>query len=364
MKIIFIFDSLAPNNARKYLIDEILFIRSEDVDARVLTLEEEDMKNTLYSDALFTKESFALLPFGKWWNFKDWKKLKEYLEKEHPDLVITCGIKADTIGRIAAKISRVPMKVFVFAHDLSEVRQRKKIYDDIFSHITDQYIVTSEEAKTALSRLEVSPEKITVLQDGIRLENYGQPSAHDIRGELGIAPDEFVFIFLGELTSEKNIPALLRAMAKVPVGRLIIAGDGSAKSEAKTISDGLGLSERVIFLESYSDIPGLLSSSNAMVISSKKEEGFPRNILLGLLSGLPVIATDFYGVEVLVKNKENGIIVKQQDSAEMARVMEEMTTNGESYESLRRNTQRDLEKYSLATHAIKLLSLAQKTQAK
>ena len=44
MKIIFMFDSLAPDSAREYLIDEFAFLRSRDIDARVLTLATENLR--------------------------------------------------------------------------------------------------------------------------------------------------------------------------------------------------------------------------------------------------------------------------------------------------------------------------------
>ncbi|MCK9351753.1 MAG: glycosyltransferase family 4 protein [Candidatus Paceibacterota bacterium] len=362
MKIIFIFDFLAPNDARKYLVDEIMFLRSQSIDARVVTLGKEDMSNTLYSDALFSRETFACVPIPKLWKFSDWKKLKKYLEDEHPDLIITCDAKADVVARIAARLSRIPMKVFVFAHNVSDIAKRTKFYDDVLSHVTDYYIVTSEVAKIALSKMEVSPKKIAVLPDGISLEKYGLPPSRDIRAEYGIAPDEFVFIFLGDLIPSKNVPVLLRAMEKIPVGRLLIVGDGREKAALKELSSSLGLSDRVIFEDSTLDVANLLMVSNAMVLPSKTDERLPLSVILGLYSGLPVITTELPGISELVKDRENGLIVRQQDSVELSRAMVELMTNGELYAKLKANAPKDLEKYSVSAHAVKLLTLFQEKQ--
>jgi glycosyltransferase involved in cell wall biosynthesis len=359
MKIIFIFDSLVPSDVRKYLVDEILFLRVQGIDVRVVTLGVEDAKNTLYSDTLFTKETFTSLRIARWWNFTEWKKLKNYFETERPDLIITADTKADIVGRIVARISRVSMKVFVFAHDLSDISKRVKFFDDVLSHVTDYYIVTSEKAKLALSKFEVSLKKIVVMRDGILFEKYGQPPTRNIRGEFGIAPDEFVFVFLGELISEKNIPVMLRALARMSTGRLFIIGDGPEKAELKFLANSLDLKERVIFLDSYFDIPGLLVSSNAMILPSKTEEDISQPVILGLLSGLPIIATETEGTKELVKNQENGIFIRPQDSEDLAHAMNELIKNREFYESLRKNTRKELAKYSLSAHASKLLALAQ-----
>jgi len=364
MKIVFIFDSLAESETHRYLLEEIFFLRAQDIDARVVTLAEEDPKNTLWSETLFTKENFTAVPIPKLWKFPDWKKLRLHLEYEMPDLVITYGAKADLCGRVVAKLAKVPIKLFVFAHDLADIRKRTKFYDDILSHVTDRYIVTTEEAKIALSKLEVSPKKIAVLRDGIDLGKYGIPPTHEIRSSLGISNDEFVFTFIGELLPEKNVPVILRALVKLQRGRLVIVGDGPEMKSLALLAEGLELKDRVVIKDKYFDIPGLLAVSDAMILTSKAEPEFPIILVLGLASGLPVIATDFPGVEKVIQKDVNGLIVRQQDSFELARVMEELMSNAQLYETLKKNTRNDLAQYSLATHAAKLLALAQERPGK
>jgi glycosyltransferase involved in cell wall biosynthesis len=357
MKIVFIFDSFVPNETKRYLLEEILFFRSRDIDARVLSLSREDPKNTLYSESIFTKESFASLPIDNMWNWKEWRKLRIHLKSESPDVIITCGEKADVMGRFLARKIRVP-KIFVFAHDSEEVKERKKIREIFLSRITDRYIVSSEEAKNELAILGISARKIAVFPDGIQFDKYGQPPLWETRRELGFLPDDFIFLFLGELSPEKRVDVLLRATAKTRGGKVLIVGDGPKKKELLLLSNQLGLSERVRFLSSHADISRLLVACDAMVLPSEKET-FASSLVLGLISGLPVIAADFFGVEKLVQNGKNGLIIKKQNSDELGQAMEILLSDREKYKPGIADNKKELFRFSLPAHAANLLVLTQ-----
>jgi glycosyltransferase involved in cell wall biosynthesis len=357
MKIIFLLDVFANTEVNRFLLEEVLFLRKQDIDARVVTLLREDDSDTLYSESLFSKETFTCVPFV-WWKGKDWKKLKTLIEKESPALVITSGKKADIVGNLVARHVRVP-KIFVFAHDVNEIEKRNKTADNILASRTDFFIVSSEEAKKMLVAEGVFEGKIAVLRDGISFENYGVASLHDVRYGLDIPKEEFVFVFLGDLTAERGVDVLLRAFAKVPRGFLLIVGDGSEKKSLEGLSQSLGLKARVKFIQNYFDIPGILVSSNAMVFPSKKE-AFAVPVVLGLSSGLPVIAADFDGVSEIIENGENGLVVRKQDSEELAKAMNTFLNDTELYVKLKGNTKKNLTKFSLSAHAAKLLALVQK----
>lgn len=357
MKIIFIFDSFVPNDTKRYLLEEILFFRSRDIDARVLSLSSEDPKDTLYSESIFTKESFASVPIVNMWNWKEWRKLRIHLESEYPDAVVTCGEKADVMGRFLARKIRVP-KIFVFAHSAEEAKERKKTREMFLSRMTDRYIVSSEEAKDELAAIGVPERKIAVFPDGIQFDKYGQPPLWETRRDLGFLPDDFIFLFLGELSPEKRVDVLLRATAKTNAGKVLIVGDGPKKKELLDLSNQLGLSDRVQFLSSHADISRLLVACNAMVLPSEKEI-FASSLVLGLISGLPVIAADFSGAEKLVQNGKNGFIIKKQNSDELAQAMEILFSDHEKYRQSIVENKKELFRFSLPAHAANLLALTQ-----
>jgi glycosyltransferase involved in cell wall biosynthesis len=357
MKIIILLEQFARSGANKPLLDDVLFLRQQNVDARIATLFPETPENTLYSDASFSKESFSCLRFGHWWDPREWRILIQYLSQEKPDLVIVGGGRAKMIGLVAARLSRVP-KIFAFVHDEENIRLSDSFLDRILYLLPDIIIVAFNSAKEKLLSRGASSKKIIVLTDGFILEAYGKRSPRNIRRELGIGETEFTFMCVSDLFLDKGVDVLLRAFAKVPDGRLLIVGDGPEKKNLEALSNNLGLTERVIFLPSHDDIPSLLMEAGALIVPSKKEE-FASSLVMGLLSGLPIIASDFPGVEEMIRNGENGMIVRKQDSDVLAEAMKTIAVDADLRASFQKNAGKGMEKFSVANHCAKLLSFAE-----
>lgn len=362
MKIIFILEQFTPTEANKHLLDDVLFLRQQGFDAKVVTLSPEVDGETLYDEALFSKQNFSRISVRYVWDVRGWQKLVSFLSQEKPDLVILGGGKAKTIGTIAAHFSHAPA-IFVFAHDEESIRLSQSFFDSISFSLSDIFIVASDTAKEKLFARGLHPSKVAVISDGIPFEWYGKRSERNIRQELGIPADGFLFLFVGDLVPEKGADILLRAFAKVLDGRLLIVGDGHERRELEALSINLGLSGRVYFLSSYPNIPELLMEAGAIIFPSKKDE--PASLFVpALLSGVPVIVSDISGALEIIRNGENGIIVRKQDSNELAAAMKLVMFDPSVRETLQKNAKKGLEKFSLSAHCAKILSMVRPPKKK
>jgi len=357
MKIIIIVDQLTRTDANTHLLDDMFFLRQQGIDVKIATLLPELPENTLYSEILFSKATFSYIPIGHLWDPREWKGIRSYLSQEAPDLVIISGRKAKMVGTIPSRLSHVP-RIFVFAHDAENIRLSRSSFDDLFYRFSDIIIVASEPAKEELLSSGAPSEKIVIIPDGVSLDAYGKHSEHDIRKELGVSETEFIFIFTGDLFPERGADVLLRAFAKVPDGRLVIVGNGPEKKTLELLAENLGLQERVIFLSSYVDMPGLLAEAGAIIFPSKEKE-LDSAFVPGLLSGLPVITSDIPGVEEMIRNEENGLMVRKQDSDELAAAMKLIASDPELRASLQKNSRKGIERFSVSAHCAKILSLVQ-----
>src|SRR5208337_324078 len=105
-----------------------------------------------------------------------------------------------------------------------------------------------------------------VLHYGIDLEAFKQPIENaEVRRELGIPIDAFVIGHVGRFHEQKNHSFLIDIFSEVTKltenAILLLVGEGSLRSliEQKIIS--LGLSKRVVFAGSRSDIPKIMRGS-------------------------------------------------------------------------------------------------------
>jgi glycosyltransferase involved in cell wall biosynthesis len=75
------------------------------------------------------------------------------------------------------------------------------------------------------------------------------------RRQLGLLPGQKLFLFVGQLTEEKNTPFLVRAISllKDLDFRLIFVGVGYAKSELENLTVRLGVADKVQFLGAIYD---------------------------------------------------------------------------------------------------------------
>jgi glycosyltransferase involved in cell wall biosynthesis len=101
--------------------------------------------------------------------------------------------------------------------------------------------------------------------------------------------------------------------------QLIIIGDGDDRKKLETLAHNLGLSDNIAFLgkKPNTEIPKFLAESDIFVFPSLSE-GFPNVLLEAMASGLPVVATNISGISEIIKDGENGLLVKPKNSQDLA----------------------------------------------
>lgn len=118
------------------------------------------------------------------------------------------------------------------------------------------------------------------------------PAAED-HVEFQNDPDEFSFICVGRLESQKNYPLALKALAamKESHARLVVLGKGDLESELKDLTKSLGLEDRVTWAGFQKNVGSFFRSSNALLLSSDYE-GFGNVITEAMAHALPVVVSD------------------------------------------------------------------------
>ncbi|MEL5898976.1 glycosyltransferase family 4 protein [Clostridium sporogenes] len=133
-------------------------------------------------------------------------------------------------------------------------------------------------------------------------------------------------VTVGRLEPQKNHKLLIRAFFRIinefPKENLLIYGDGSLRKELEELTITLGIEDRVIFKGSSMDIQEKIKDAKLFVLSSDYE-GLPNVVMEAMTLGIPVISTDCPcgGPKMLIDDNENGILVKANDTQQMANAM-------------------------------------------
>jgi GalNAc-alpha-(1->4)-GalNAc-alpha-(1->3)-diNAcBac-PP-undecaprenol alpha-1,4-N-acetyl-D-galactosaminyltransferase len=126
----------------------------------------------------------------------------------------------------------------------------------------------------------------------------------------------------GRLNTQKNHRLLIQAFAKVyqtnQSVRLSLYGAGEEENSLKELVNKLGIENAVSFKGRVANVADALMSTDLFVLSSNYE-GMPNALMEAMAVGLPCISTDCpTGPKDLIKNMENGILIKSNDVDELA----------------------------------------------
>ncbi len=137
------------------------------------------------------------------------------------------------------------------------------------------------------------------------------------------ASGEPALLFVGRLRLRKGVEVLLRALAILKEGgvllRLRIAGDGEHRAALEHTAARFGVTDQVDFLgrRAPAEIRWLLEHASALVVPSIYE-GMPLVVLEAMVAGVPVVASRVSGIPEVVLEPETGWLVPPENPAALA----------------------------------------------
>lgn len=177
----------------------------------------------------------------------------------------------------------------------------------------DGLITVCEALKETLTGLGVAGERVTVLRNGVDLEQFCPIDRVESRQALGIDADARMLLSVGHLIERKGHDIPLRALPELTGVGLVIVGEGEKRRELELLAEDLGVSERVRFagMVSQDDLKLYYSAADALVLASSRE-GWANVLLESMACGTPVIASNVWGNPEVVSCREAGVIMEDK----------------------------------------------------
>jgi glycosyltransferase involved in cell wall biosynthesis len=138
-----------------------------------------------------------------------------------------------------------------------------------------------------------------------------------------LAPrDAHRLVFVGRLTTEKQIDVILRALTKLDPAldvQFDVVGNGDQRRNLEELAGQLGLADRVRFHGHTTDeeLRGFLTRASVFVIASIAELQSIAT-MEAMASGLPIVAADAVALPHLVHDGENGYLFRPGDVDDLA----------------------------------------------
>lgn len=291
--------------------------------------------------------------------FQDLKsvyQLYRFFKKEKPFIVHSHTPKAGIVSMLAAKLARVPNRLHTVAGlPLMEAKGlKRKILDFVekltYSCATKVYPNSKGLYEIILVEKFCEASKLKVVANGssngintehFNSKHFSEVQKSNLKQELGVNENDFVFIFVGRLVGDKGINELVQAFSKLqnPKSKLLLVGSLETDLDPllpETLEE-IESNTNIISVGFQKDVRPYFAISNALVFPSYRE-GFPNVVMQAGAMGLPSIVTNINGCNEIIQEKYNGIIIPKKNTSAIFEAMTQLLLDEQLYQKTQQHS--------------------------
>lgn len=192
-------------------------------------------------------------------------------------------------------------------------------------------------ADSLLNDFKVPQNQLRTILNAIDVENLEkltqQKNTASIVSEYKLQSTKPKLGIVARVVRDKGHEYLLKAVAQLlkryPDLKLLVVGEGPYLAEIKKLSNRLKMDNNVIFLGNLKDVTRALSVIDIFILPAVWREGFGLSIVEAMALKKPVVVTNIWALNSLVRNRINGLLVKPKDVSELANAIAELIEDSE-----------------------------------
>ncbi len=266
------------------------------------------------------------------WDGEIVNKLVQIISEYRIDIIHSHLYHANLYSRFAARQKKITAIISIH-NTYNKPKIHHRIINWFLLRYTSAIIVGSEDIKQDVIKYDRAPSNIIYkLNNAVNISSI--KSTHDkdsSRKMLNISSDDFLIGTIGRLEEQKGHSFLIDAIYKLQkkdfYPKLIIIGDGSLRDKLEQQVEDLSIQSQVKFLGTRKDIGDIFPAIDIFVMPSLWE-GLSIAMLSAMAAGIPVIATRVGGVDDVLQNSKYGVIIKPNDSDEIAEAILSLSSDG------------------------------------
>jgi glycosyltransferase involved in cell wall biosynthesis len=221
---------------------------------------------------------------------------------------------------LAAKLAGVKRIVYT-KHGIGATKEElirrsfgRKLRDILINMCVIQYIALTEYDKYVMTRvLHIDRNNIEIIHNGI-------DTGIKVLGKRKRKKNPVVG-FVGRLEKQKGISYLIEAIPQILQRyndlEVLIAGSGSEEVSLKALARALRVRKSIEFLGFVRDPLDIINQLDIFVLPSVWE-GFPYVLLEAMLLRKPIVATNIFGINEIIKHEKSGVLVRARDPKSIA----------------------------------------------
>lgn len=229
--------------------------------------------------------------------------------------------------------------------------------------------VEGSRALVAISRLDqrlvkkyygVDQARIEVIYNGVDQGLFSPARAEErqvMRSRLGVGPDESLYLFAGNDFERKGLDTLIKALAPhTHPWRLLVAG-GDRPAPFVRLARRLEIEGKVTFMGKVSSMAELYRAADLFIFPTRYDP-FGNVHLEALSSGVPVITTAQAGGAEVIKEGENGFVLKDcGDWEELSHLIGRFESMRPNWAILRDRARASVDEFTIERNAVSTLEL-------
>lgn len=290
------------------------------------------------------KVDFARNPFRFDKHIKACRQLKKIIKDGDYDVIHTHSPVGSIVTRWAAKSAHKKGLIIIYTcHGFQFYKGGAKRDWRIFFPVEKKLarhtdlIITINTEDYAMAK-EKFPCQVKMIDGvGVDLAKFKKTTKAEqtaARKKYGLAPDDFVMVYLAEYTANKNHEMLIRAAAPImrenPNLKLLFLGKGEMMDTVRALSRELGVEKQVVMPGYIRENYAALVQSCNLCVSASIREGLGLGVLEGVACGLPILVADNRGHRDIVKNDKKYMFALD-DIEGLTKKMRDALKNPEKY---------------------------------
>jgi glycosyltransferase involved in cell wall biosynthesis len=287
-------------------------------------------------------------------------RLYFFLRNEKPFIVHSHTPKAGIVGMLAAKLAGVPHRLHTVAGlPLLEAKGFKRKLLDFVEKVTYTCATKVYPNSVGLKNIIIENKycalaKLNVIAQGssngidtafFNPDLFSDEQNQHLKEKWGLTNENFVFIFVGRLVTDKGINEMVEAFQTIhkthDKAKLLLVGDYEADLDplsSKTL-EAIEQNEAIVAVGFQNDVRPYFAIANALVFPSYRE-GFPNVVMQAGAMNLPCIVSDINGCNEIIQEGVNGTIIPVKNTAAIVDKMRLLVENTHHYAVLKSNARK------------------------
>ncbi len=236
-------------------------------------------------------------------------------------------------------LSFTKVHIVTTEHNTNNKRRNNKFWkciDNIVYGCYDKIIACADKPLELFKKIYPKFDSCAI-PNGVDISKYRDAKPYS-KSDFNMAENDFMVTMVARFDYPKRQDTVIEAVARLPKKfHAVFVGGIPEKANAircVNLAKSLGISDRVHFLYTRSDVPRILKTSDAVVMSSEYE-GLSLSSIEGMASGNPFISSNVNGLKEVVAGA--GLMFECGNADELAHILLKLESDEVFYNQTVRN---------------------------